>query len=221
MSSCSATLGVQRVNPGRHLDGRLRRLADVGAQARSDRRAGAEQHQSGARFRRDRRAAARQIANIQQHGLAEFIRTGAPQSALGGTLDRRPWVLDSITMMNFTVSAEANAATLEAMAVKPDDTATLATIDVPTLITSGSDDIFIPKTAAGVLEAGHPGRTAAGHPGHRPRQQPRKPDGIQPGPRRFSDDASGRRRVTAASPSSHLQSIHFAQGYLEATDVRT
>lgn len=95
-----------------------------------------------------------QIANIHEHGLAEFIRTGAPRRLSAATLDRRPWVLDSITMMNFTVSAEANAATLEAMAVKPDDTATLATIDVPTLITSGSDDIFIPKTAAGVLEQG-------------------------------------------------------------------
>jgi pimeloyl-ACP methyl ester carboxylesterase len=95
-----------------------------------------------------------QIANIHQHGLAEFIRTGAPRRLSAVTIEQRPWVLDHITMMNFTVSAEANAATLEAMAVKPDDTATLATIDVPTLITSGSDDIFIPKTAAGVLERG-------------------------------------------------------------------
>jgi pimeloyl-ACP methyl ester carboxylesterase len=95
-----------------------------------------------------------QIANIQQHGLAEFIRTGAPRRLSAKTLESRPWVLDSITMMNFTVSAEANAATLEAMAVKPDDTATLATINVPTLITTGSDDTFIPKAAAAVLQAG-------------------------------------------------------------------
>ncbi len=92
-----------------------------------------------------------QIANIEQHGLAEFIRNGAPKRLSPTTLEQRPWVLDSITMMNFTVSAEANAATLEAMAVKEDDTATLATIDVPALITTGSDDVFIPKTAAAVL----------------------------------------------------------------------
>ena len=92
-----------------------------------------------------------QIASIQQQGLAEFIRTGAPRRLSPKTLEQRPWVLDSIMMMNFTVSAEANAATLDAMALKEDDTATLATIDVPTLITSGSDDIFIPKTSAGVL----------------------------------------------------------------------
>lgn len=95
-----------------------------------------------------------QIASIQQHGLAEFIHTGAPRRLSSKTLANKPWVLDSITMMNFTVSAEANAATLEAMAAKADDTATLATIDVPTLITWGSDDAFIPKTSAGVLKEG-------------------------------------------------------------------
>jgi 3-oxoadipate enol-lactonase len=95
-----------------------------------------------------------QTAAIQQQGLAEFIRTGAPRRLSPKTLEQRPWVLDSIMMMNFTVSAEANAATLDAMARKEDDTATLATIDVPTLITAGSDDIFIPKTSAGVLREG-------------------------------------------------------------------
>ena len=95
-----------------------------------------------------------QIANIKQHGLAEFIHTGAPRRLSPKTLEDRPWVLDSIKMMNFTVTAEANIATLEAMAAKGDDTATLATINVPTLITSGSDDIFIPKTSAGVLKDG-------------------------------------------------------------------
>ena len=95
-----------------------------------------------------------QVANIHQHGLAEFVNTGAPKRLSPKTLASRPWVLDLITMMNFTVSAEANAATLEAMAVKADDTATLAMIDVPALITSGSDDVFIPKTSAGVLKDG-------------------------------------------------------------------
>lgn len=95
-----------------------------------------------------------QVGNIRQHGLAEFIHTGAPRRLSPKTLADRPWVLDLITMMNFTVSAEANIATLEAMASKPDDTATLATITVPTLITSGSDDTFIPKDAAAKLKDG-------------------------------------------------------------------
>lgn len=95
-----------------------------------------------------------QIASIQKDGLDAFVRAGAPKRLSPKTVDERPWVLDAITMMNFTVSAEANAATLEAMARKADDTATLATIDVPVLVTSGSDDMFIPKTSAAALVDG-------------------------------------------------------------------
>ncbi|OFW17144.1 MAG: hypothetical protein A3H29_01115 [Acidobacteria bacterium RIFCSPLOWO2_02_FULL_67_21] len=92
-----------------------------------------------------------QIAAIRQHGLAEFVRTGAPKRLSPRTLERRPWVLDAVTMMNLTVSADANAATLEAMAARADETAVLGSIDVPTLITTGSDDGFIPSGAGPAL----------------------------------------------------------------------
>ena len=95
-----------------------------------------------------------QIASIDRDGVAEFIRTGAPKRLSPHTLDHRPWVLDAITMMNFTVSAKANAATLEAMAARADDTATLATVTVPTLVTAGGDDAFIPKGSAAILRDG-------------------------------------------------------------------
>ena len=96
-----------------------------------------------------------QIASIQQHGLAEFIQHRRAETAVAeNTRATSRGCSTCITMMNFTVSAEANAATLEAMAAKPDDTATLATIDVPTLITWGSDDAFIPKTSSGVMKDG-------------------------------------------------------------------
>jgi pimeloyl-ACP methyl ester carboxylesterase len=95
-----------------------------------------------------------QIASLEQQGLDAFIHSAAPKRLSPTTLANRPWVLDSIMMMNLTVSAEATAATLEAMAAKEDDTAALATISVPTLITSGSDDVFIPQTAASVLRDG-------------------------------------------------------------------
>lgn len=95
-----------------------------------------------------------QIENINANGLENFVITGAPKRVAAKTAAERPWVVDWIKMMNFTVSAEANAATLEAMAVKEDDTETLATIDVPALILSGSDDIFIPKDSASNLNKG-------------------------------------------------------------------
>lgn len=97
-----------------------------------------------------------QIANIREHGLAAFIESGAPRRLSARTLAERPWVLDAVRMMNFTVSAEANCATLEAMARKEDDTPVLRTIDVPALITTGSDDVFIPRTSAAVLAEGIP-----------------------------------------------------------------
>ncbi|MDX1499149.1 MAG: alpha/beta hydrolase [Woeseiaceae bacterium] len=95
-----------------------------------------------------------QIENIRKNGLENFVETGGPKRVSPATVENRPWVVDWIKMMNYTVSAEANAATLEAMAVKEDDTPTLATIDVPALILSGSHDIFIPKESPHNLEKG-------------------------------------------------------------------
>lgn len=95
-----------------------------------------------------------QIENIHKHGLEHFVETGGPKRVAPKTAEERPWVVDWIKMMNYTVSAEANAATLEAMAIKEDDTKTLATIDVPALILSGSHDIFIPKDSPHNLKKG-------------------------------------------------------------------
>ena len=95
-----------------------------------------------------------QIKNIHVNGLENFVITGAPKRVAPKIAKERPWVVDWIKMMNFTVSADANAATLEAMAIKEDDTETLQTIDVPTLILSGGDDIFIPKDSPHNLNNG-------------------------------------------------------------------
>lgn len=97
-----------------------------------------------------------QIENIRKNGLENFVETTAPKRVSPATVENRPWVVDWIKMMNYTVSAEANALTLEAMALKEDDTGTLPTIDVPALILSGSDDIFIPEDSPYNLEKGIP-----------------------------------------------------------------
>lgn len=101
---------------------------------------------------KDRRRA--QIENIQKNGLESFVELTGPKRVAPNTVEERPWVVDWIKMMNYTVSAEANAATLEAMALKEDDTPTLSAIDVPALILSGSHDIFIPADSPGNLEKG-------------------------------------------------------------------
>jgi pimeloyl-ACP methyl ester carboxylesterase len=95
-----------------------------------------------------------QIENIRTNGLRAFVETTAPKRVGPRIVSGRPWVVDWIKLMNYTVSAEANAATLEAMALKADDTATLPKITVPALILSGSDDIFIPKESPYNLKNG-------------------------------------------------------------------
>lgn len=95
-----------------------------------------------------------QIESIKTNGLEHFVTTGAPKRLSPVTLERRPWVLDTIKLLNYTVPAEVNAATLEAMAVKEDDRKVLPTIDVPVLVMAGSDDIFIPKDSPGNLHKG-------------------------------------------------------------------
>ena len=109
-----------------------------------------------------------QIENIHTKGLEYFVTTTAPKRLSPVTLERRPWVLDTIKLLNLTVPAEVNAATLEAMVQKEDDTKVLPTIDVPVLITSGSDDTFIPKSSPGNLHKGIKGSrfheiAASGH----------------------------------------------------------
>lgn len=95
-----------------------------------------------------------QIENIEKNGLEAFVELTAPKRVAPKTVEEKPWVVDWIKMMNYTVSAEANAKTLEAMAIKEDDTHTLQTIDVPALILSGSHDIFIPKDCPFTMENG-------------------------------------------------------------------
>lgn len=95
-----------------------------------------------------------QIDNIRNNGLQSFVETTAPKRVGPRVVTERPWVVDWIKLMNYTVSAEANAATLEAMALKQDDTATLPKITVPALILSGSEDIFIPKESPHNLHKG-------------------------------------------------------------------
>jgi pimeloyl-ACP methyl ester carboxylesterase len=89
-----------------------------------------------------------------EKGLEHFVETTAPKRLSPATVEHRPWVLDIIKLLNYTVPAEVNAATLEAMVQKEDDTRVLPTIDVPVLVTSGSDDIFIPRECPGNLHKG-------------------------------------------------------------------
>lgn len=101
---------------------------------------------------KERRAG--QINFLGEHTLREFVESSAPKRLSPKTLQDRPWVLDTIKSMNLTLSPEILIATLQAMIDKRDNTNSLSSIDVPTLVTAGRDDIHIPKTSATVLTEG-------------------------------------------------------------------
>jgi 3-oxoadipate enol-lactonase len=86
------------------------------------------------------------VANMQIAGL------------MGKTSrDRRPDVYDAMHRMMAQAPVEGIIGALEAMIERPDSTPTLATLDVPTLIIAGDEDVIIPPREARALQAAIPG----------------------------------------------------------------
>jgi pimeloyl-ACP methyl ester carboxylesterase len=67
------------------------------------------------------------------------------------TRDKRPDIYDSIHRMMAQTAPEGIIGGLQAMIERPDSTATCATIDVPTLIVVGEEDVLTPPKEARVL----------------------------------------------------------------------
>ena len=86
------------------------------------------------------------VANVQIAGL--FGKT---------TRDKRPDIYDSVHRMIAQAPVEGVVGALEAMIARPDSTATLSTIDVPTLVVVGSEDVATPPKDARALHAAIPG----------------------------------------------------------------
>lgn len=84
------------------------------------------------------------------------------------TRDKCPEVVDDVHRMLESAPVEGIVGALESLRDRPDSTATLATIDVPTLIVVGEDDVLTPPSEAALLHAGIRGSTleviaGAGH----------------------------------------------------------
>jgi 3-oxoadipate enol-lactonase len=82
------------------------------------------------------------IANIQIAGLVGKT-----------TRDKRPDIYDSVHRLIAQAPVDGIVGALEAMIARPDSTPTLATIDVPTLIIAGSEDVATPPKDARALHA--------------------------------------------------------------------
>jgi 3-oxoadipate enol-lactonase len=81
------------------------------------------------------------IANMQIAGL------------MGKTSrDKRPDVYDAMHRMMAQAPVDGVIGALEAMIARPDSTPTLATLDVPTLIVGGDEDVLVPPKEACALQ---------------------------------------------------------------------
>lgn len=73
------------------------------------------------------------------------------------TRERHPDVADSVHRMLSMAPVDGIVGALEAMMARPDSTPTLATIDVPTLIIVGDEDVLTPPREARAMHALIPG----------------------------------------------------------------
>jgi pimeloyl-ACP methyl ester carboxylesterase len=115
----------------------------------------------------DTRATADTIDNVaRRRSLIEIAETqgsvavaNAQIAGLVGktTRDKRPDIYDSVHRLIAEASEDGIVGGLEAMIARPDSTPTLSTIDVPTLIIVGSEDVVTPPRDARVLHAAIPG----------------------------------------------------------------
>ena len=91
--------------------------------------------------------------------LARAKGTGAiADSQIGSmvgrtTRDRHPDIADAVHRMLTMAPVEGVVGALEAMIARPDSTPTLATIDVPTLIIVGEEDVLTPPAEARAMHA--------------------------------------------------------------------
>jgi 3-oxoadipate enol-lactonase len=86
------------------------------------------------------------VANMQIAGLVGKT-----------TRDKRPDIYDAMHRMMAQAAPEGIIGALEAMIERPDSTATLATINVPTMIVTGEEDVITPPRDARIMQASIPG----------------------------------------------------------------
>lgn len=99
-------------------------------------------------------------ARTKRQALVEVARTRGSSAVADGqvtgmlgktTREKRPAMIDEVHRMLASASVEGIVGALEAMMARVDSTDTLSTIDVPTLVIVGAEDVLIPRTEADIL----------------------------------------------------------------------
>jgi len=111
----------------------------------ADTRAGADTAEQAAR-----RRALIEVAETQG---SSAVANAMIASLVGSTTrDKRPDIYDSVHRMIAQAPAEGIVGSIEALLNRPDSTETCATIDVPTLIVVGDEDVATPPSEARALQ---------------------------------------------------------------------
>jgi pimeloyl-ACP methyl ester carboxylesterase len=118
-----------------------RHRAKVRALVLADTRAGTDTEEG-----REKRRRMIEVARSRGSGTIAEMQIA---SMVGETTrERRPEVVETVRAMMAAAPVEGIVGALEAMLARPDSTPTLATIDVPTLILVGEEDVLTPPKEA-------------------------------------------------------------------------
>ena len=113
----------------------------------ADTRAGADSDEA-----REKRTALIALARARGSGA---VADGQITGMLGkSTREKRPALIDEVHRMLESASVDGIVGALEAMMARVDSTGTLATIDVPTLVVVGQEDVLTPVSEAEILHEG-------------------------------------------------------------------
>ena len=110
----------------------------------ADTRAGADSDET-----RSKRLALIEVARTRGSGA---VADGQITGMIGKTTRaKRPGMIDEVHRMLESASVEGIVGALEAMMARVDSTATLGTIDVPTLVVVGGEDVLTPPSESEIL----------------------------------------------------------------------
>lgn len=98
-------------------------------------------------------------------GVGAIAEGMLPKLMAPDTYERQPDLVEFVLDMMLSSSVEGVVGALAAMRDRPDATALLPEIDVPTLVIHGEEDQLIPSSEAQITESGIPGATLILIPG--------------------------------------------------------
>jgi 3-oxoadipate enol-lactonase len=98
-----------------------------------------------------RNARLQAAADVLERGTEPFIEGFIPKGLGKTTLDTRPDLVDGAKRMMMKMSPEDISLVQKGMAERPDSTPDLKTINVPTLIVTGEEDLFSPLADAELM----------------------------------------------------------------------